>query len=107
MSTDIKFSKAQLSKIIQLGGFLGKSLWLKIFLSKLATKATSSVLDKFERKRSGKDVVRTRKGFSLFISNEDMDDIVESLEKSDLLIELATKTVQHEIKKKKVALLGL
>ena len=83
------------------------SLWLKIFLSKLATKATSSVLDKFERKRSGKDVVRTRKGFSLFISNEDMDDIVESLEKSDLLIEPATKTVQHEIKKKKVALLGL
>ena len=36
-------------------------------LPKLATKATSSVLDKFERKISGKGVVSARKGFTLFI----------------------------------------
>ena len=59
-------------------------------LHKLATKITSSILDKFERKRSGQGVVRTGKWFTLFISNEDIDDIitiVESLEKSGLLID--------------------
>ena len=59
-------------------------------LPKLATKTTSSILDKFERKRSGQRVVRTGKWFTLFISNEDMDNIitiVESLEKSGLLID--------------------
>ena len=45
-------------------------------------------------------VVWAGKGFSLFISNENMDDIkiVESLEKSGLLFEGATETVKHEIK---------
>ena len=40
--------------------------------------------------------------FTLFISNEDMDDIIkiiESLEKSGLLIDGASETVKHEIKK--------
>ena len=40
--------------------------------------------------------------FTLFISNEDMNDItkiVESLEKSGLLIDGANETVKHEIKK--------
>ena len=40
---------------------------------KLATKATSSVLDKFEKKKTGQVVVRAGKGFILFDSNEDMD----------------------------------
>ena len=39
----------------------------------LATKATSSVLDRFESKTSGKGVVRAQEGFTLFISNQDMD----------------------------------
>ena len=42
------------------------------------------------------------KGFTLFISNEDIDDIiriVESLEKPGLLIDGASKTVKHGIKK--------
>ena len=39
----------------------------KDVLPKLATKATSSVLDKFERKISGKGAVRAGKGFTLFI----------------------------------------
>ena len=99
MSTDKKLSTAQLSKIIQSGGFLGKTLpnemtnlgkkalldlavpLAKDVLPKLAGEVTLSVLDKFNRKRAGK-------GFTSFISNEDMDDfikIVESLEKSGLL----------------------
>ena len=55
-------------------------------LSKLATKANSFVLVKFERKISGQTGVR----LTLFISNEDMGDIIKivrSLENSNLLID--------------------
>ena len=119
MSMDIKLSKAQFFKIIQLGGFLGKALGnlmsnlgkkalfdLSFSLAnnvwpKLATKATSSVLDKFERKISGQGAIRAGKGFTLFISNEDMNDtikIVESIQKSGLLTDGATEKVKHEKK---------
>ena len=43
----------------------------------VAIKTTSSIIDKFERKISGKGAVREGKGFSLFSSNEDMDDIIK------------------------------
>ena len=42
------------------------------------------------------------KGFTLFILNEDMNDIIEiikSLEDLGVLIDGATETVKHEIKK--------
>ena len=45
---------------------------------------------------------RAGRGFALFILNEEMDDIikiVESLEKSSLLIDDARKTLKHKIKK--------
>ena len=77
-------------------------LLAKDVLPKLATKTTSSVLDKLERKISGKGAVRAEKGFTLFISNEDVDDIfkiVESLKKLGLLIDSATETVKHKTKK--------
>ena len=53
------------------------------------TKATSSVLHVFERKTSGQGVVKAGKGFTLFISNEDMyiTEFVESLEELCLLID--------------------
>ena len=115
MSTYIKLSKSQLTKIIQLGrllgkmlGYLGKKKLLdlavslaKDILPKLGTKPTSSVLDKIEIKINWERIVWARKGFTLFSSNEDMGDIikfVESLEKSSL-IDGATETVKHEIKK--------
>ena len=64
MLTDIKLSKAQLSKIIQLGGFLGNMMGnlskkavtdlvvplAKDVLPKVATKVTLSILDKLEKK---------------------------------------------------------
>ena len=127
MSTDIQLNKDQLSKIIQLGGFLGKTLdkmmsnigkkalinlavpLAKDVLPKLATEATSSVLDKFERKIRVKGAVRAEKGFTLFISNENMDDIikiVKSLENSGLLIDGATETVEHKTKNQKGRFLG-
>ena len=73
-----------------------------MFLPKSATKVSSSVLDKFERKISGTSAVRARKALTLFVSNEDMNDIikiVESLENSGLLIDGTSETVKHEIKK--------
>ena len=53
--------------------------------------------------------MRARKGFTLFISNEDMNDIkiVKSLEHSGVLIDEVTDTVKHEIKNKKVVFLEL
>ena len=74
----------------------------KNFLPKLATKATSSVLDRFEKIITGQGGARARRGFTWLISNEDMDDfvkIVESLEKSGQSIDGASETVKHEIKK--------
>ena len=45
--------------------------------------------------------MRAGRGFTLFISNEDLNDIpkiVKSLEDSGVLIEGITETVKHEIK---------
>ena len=53
------------------------------------------------KEKCGKEAVRAGKGFTLFSSNEDKDDViktVESLERSGLLIEGATEIVKHEIK---------
>ena len=74
----------------------------KDVLPELATKATLSVLDKFERKISRQGAIRAGKGRTLFISNKDMDDvnkIVESLEKSSLWIDGATEIAKNLIKK--------
>ena len=66
-------------------------------LPKLVTKTTLSVLDKFERKISGQGAVRAGKGYNLFNSNEDMDDIIKIimlLKDSSLLIGVANETVK-------------
>ena len=68
----------------------------------LAKSLTSNAINKFERKMSEKGVIRARKGFTLFISNEDINNIIEtikSLEDSCVLIDGVTETVKHEIKK--------
>ena len=123
MSTDIKLSKAQISKIIQLGGSFGSWLGnlgkkgvtnIAILLARdnlpgLVSSLFSNSINKFERKISGKGAVRARKGFTLFISNEDMDDIIKiikSLEDSGVLIDRVTETVKHEIKKQESRFLG-
>ena len=49
----------------------------KDVLPKLATEVALSVIDKFERKIRGQESVRIGKGFTLFISNEDMNDIIK------------------------------
>ena len=112
MSTDIKLSKAQISKIIQSAGSFGS--WLSNLGKKalaniaiplardnlpgLVSNLTSNAINKPETKISGKVAVRAGKGFTLFISNDDMNDIIKiikSLEDSGVLIDGVTETVKH------------
>ena len=98
MSTDIRVSQAQIPKIIKSGRFLGKKLsklckrillslgvpLVRDVLPKLATKASSSVLDRFEIKNNWTRSSQCRKKIDFICLNADMDDIikiVESLEK--------------------------
>ena len=123
MPTDIKLSKAQISKIIQSRGSFGS--WLENLCKKALTNAaiplardnlpelvsnlTSNAISKFHRKISGKGAVRAGKGFTLFISNENMNDIIKiikSLEDSVVLIDGVTETVKHEIEKQEGRFLG-
>ena len=117
MSTDIKLSKTQISKVIQSGGgslgsWLGnleKRALANIVISLvrdnlpgLVSNLTSHAINKSERKISGKGAVRAGKGFTLFILNEDMHDIIKvlkSLEDSRVLIDGVTETVKDKIKK--------
>ena len=93
ISADIKLSKTQISKIIQSGGPFGswlgnlgqKSLRnIAIYLVRdkipgLVRNLTSNAINKFERNISKKGAVRAGKGFTLFNSNEDMDDIIKTM----------------------------
>ena len=116
MSTDIKLSKAQISEIIQSGGsfcsWLGnlrkKALTniaiplARYNLPGLLSNLTSNAINKFERKINGKGTVRAGKLFALFISNEDMNDmikVIKSLEDLGVLVDGVTETVKHEIRK--------
>ena len=90
MSTDTNLSKVEICKIIQSGGSF--SSWLgnlrkkaltniAIILARgnlpeLVTILTSNAINKFERKLSGKGAVRVSKWFTLFISNENLNDII-------------------------------
>ena len=77
-------------------------------MPRLATKATSSILGKFEIKVNRLRVVRAGKGFTLFIFEwryGDIVKIVESPEKLGLLVSGATETVKHKINKEEGELL--
>ena len=76
----------------------------------LVSNLTSSAINKLDRKISRKVAVRVGKKLTLFLSNEDMKDIIEtikSLEDSSVLIDRVTETVKHKIKNKKENFLGL
>ena len=115
ISTDIKLSKAQIFKIIQSGGSfgsllsnLGKKTLINIPIPLTRdnlpggeSNLSSNAINQFKRKISGKGAVRAGKRFTLFILNEDIDDIIKiikSLEDSGASIDGVTETVKHEIK---------
>ena len=110
MTTDLKLSKAQLSKIIQSGGFLGSLLskltgplmkvavpLAKNILAPLGITAAASAVDA----RIQKEIHGSRTT-TLIISNEEMNDIIEivqALEDSNILFKGVTETIKNETKK--------
>ena len=118
LSTDVKFSKTQLSKIIQSGGFLGN------FLSKLAgplmkvamplaknvlaplglTAAMSAIDGSIKKKMLGSGTT------TLIISNNEMNDIikiVKYLEDSRVLLNSVSETIKHEAKEQRGGFLSM
>ena len=107
MSTDLKLSEAQISKIIQSGGFLGSLLsklagplmkvavpLAKNILAPLGIIAAASAIDAgIQKKIHGSGTT------TLIISNEEMYDIikiVQALEDSNILLKRVTKTIKNE-----------
>ena len=116
MSTDLKLSKAQISKIIQSGGFLGRLLGpllktglsliknvikpvTKSVLIPLGLTAAASAADAgIHKKILGSGTT------TLIISNEEMNDIIkiiQALEDSNTLLKGVTKTIKNETKEQK------
>ena len=108
MLMDIRLIKAELSNIIQSGGFLCNKVIkdLAILLTSdnlpgLVNNLVSNATNKFEQKINEKGTVRSGKWFTLFILNEDMNDIIKiikSLKDSGVLIDGVSETVKHEHK---------
>ena len=68
-------------------------------VSNKASNAVLNAINKFERRISGKGAERAGKGFTELISNEEIIEIVKSLEDSKVLIDGVTEAVKHEVKK--------
>ena len=117
MVTDVKLSKAQIKKIIQPGGFLGKLLsklagpLMKVamplgknILAPLGLKAAISAIDgSIQKKIHGS-------GVKLIIEEEDMKDImkiIEALENSGILLKGVTKTIENETKEQRGGFLSM
>ena len=117
LATDIKLSKAQIKKLIQSGGFLGKLLsklagplmnaampLTKNVLAPLGSTAAMSAIDgSIQKKIHGS-------GVKLIIEQEDMNDImkiIEALENSDILLKGVTKTIENETKEQRGGFLGM
>ena len=110
MSTDIKSSKAQISKIIQSGGFLGKLLCplLKTGLPLLKSVIKPLVLLGLTAASSAIDAGVQKKIYgsgatTLVISNEEINDIAKivlGLEDSGILLKVVTKTIKNETKRR-------
>ena len=118
MSTDLKLSKAQISKIIQSGGFLGSLLsklagplmkvavpLAKNILAPLGITAAASAIDAgIQKKIHGSGTT------TLIISNEEMNDImktVQALEDSNILLKGVTETIKNETKEHKGGFLSI
>ena len=109
ISTGIKLSKSQISKIIQSGGFLSSllsklaGLFTKVavplaknILAPLGITAAASVIAAGSQKKIHGSGTTT-----LIISNEEMNDImkiVQALEDSNIILKGITKTIKNETK---------
>ena len=112
MSTDLKHPKAQISKMLQSGGFLGSLLsklagplmkaaipLVKNVLTLLGITAAASAIDAgIQKKINGSGTA------TLIISNEEMNDImkiVQALEDSNILLKGVTKIINTKQKTKR------
>ena len=125
LSTDIKFSKVQLSKMIQSGGFLGKllgpllktglplmksvikplakSVLLPLGLTAVASAADAGIHKKILGSGQPNNTI-------LITSNDEMDDIlkiVKSLENSEVLLKDVSETIQNEAKEQRGGFLSM
>ena len=122
MSADLKLSKTQISKIIQSRGFLSKLLGpllktglpliknvikplAKIVLIPLGLTSEASAADAgIHKKILGSGTT------TLIMSNEEMNDImdiVQALEDSNILLKEVTKTIENETKEQKGGFLSM
>ena len=118
LSTDVKFSKTQLLKMLQLRGFLGNLLsklagplmkvampLAKNVLAPLGFTAAMSAIDgSIKKKMFGSGIT------TLIISNNEMNDIikvVKSLENSGVLLKGVSETIQHEAKEQRGGFLSM
>ena len=116
-ATDIKLSKAQVKKLIQSGGFLGKLLsklagplmkvampLAKNVLTPLGLTAAMSAIDgSIQKKIHGS-------GVKLIIEQEDMKDImkiIKALENSGILLKGVSKTIKNETKEQRRGFLSM
>ena len=129
-SANIKWSKTQLHKIGQSGGFLGRLLGpllksglslignvlkplAKSFLITLRLAAVASASDAAIHKRMytfGLSTHPSDLAKWTTISNKEISDImkiVKSLEESDLLIKVVSETTKNEVKEQKGGFLGI
>ena len=117
LETDIKLSKAQIKRLIQSRGFLGKLLsklagplmkvelpLAKNVLAPLGLTAAMSAIDgSIQKKIHGS-------GVKLIIEQEDMNDImkiIEALENSDILLKGVSKTIENETKEQRGGFLSM
>ena len=118
MPTDVKLSKAQISKILQSGGFLGSLLsklsgplmkiavpLAKNILAPLGITAAASAIDAgIQKKIHGSGTT------TLIISNEEINDImqiVQALEDCNILLKGITKTIKNETKEREGGFLSM
>ena len=121
--TDIKLNKAQIKKIIQSGGFLGKLLsklaspLMKVALSLAKnvlaplglTSAMSAIDGSIQKKIHGSGATKCA-GVKLIIEQEDMKDImkiIEALENSGILLKGVSKTIENETKEQRGGFLNM
>ena len=118
MSTDLTLTKAQISKIIQSGGFLGSLLsklagplmriaipLAKNVVAPLGITAGASAIDAGIQRK-----IRCSGTTTLIISNKEMNDmmkIVQALEDLNILWKGVTKTIKNETKKQKGGFLSM
>ena len=123
LATDIKLSKAQIKKLIQIGGFLGKLLsklagslmkiampLAKNVLGPLGLTAAMSAIDGSIQKTIHGSGATKGAGVKLIIEQEGMNDIIkiiEALENSGILLKGVTKTIENETKEQRGGFLSM